>query len=364
MTRAAKKYAVYFIEEPQYDASIRAPRVNFKVDASGVTVVVPVLPPNCPERLALETQRQALKKVQAAHRGAPSIFWYYTPMALLFSADADCDLCVYDCMDELAAFRGAPTELQRLEKLLMTRADVVFTGGRSLFEAKKNKHANVHAFPSSIDAKHFAVARRTGAPDPADQAGIARPRMGFFGVVDERMDVDLVAATAAARPDWQFVFLGPVVKIDPADLPRAENIHWLGGKRYDDLPSYLAHWDVGFMPFAMNEATRFISPTKTPEFLAAGLPVVSTPIRDVVTPYGDRGLVEIAGTADEVVASIERLLAGPKPDWRARVDAFLADMSWDRTFADMNRIMLSTGALPLDGTEAPADLKTGVPLGV
>ncbi|WP_244635583.1 glycosyltransferase [Chthonobacter albigriseus] len=331
-----------------------------KLQPEGVTVVVPVLPPGTSERMAIEVQRRALERVQAAHRGKPSIFWYYTPMALLFSAEADADLIVYDCMDELSAFRGAPVELRRLEQLLMTRADLVFTGGRSLFEAKRDKHRSVHAFPSSIDAKHFAAARKSTLADPADQAGIGRPRIGFFGVVDERMDIDLVGAVAAARPDWQFVFLGPVVKIDPADLPRAANIHWLGSKRYDDLPAYLGHWDVGFMPFAMNEATRYISPTKTPEFLAAGLPVVSTPIRDVVAPYGDRGLVEIAATAEEAVGALERMLAGPKADWRTRVDSVLSDMSWDKTWAEMSRIMATAGGFAADeDTETPA-LKTGV----
>lgn len=360
LTRAARKNDVYFIEEPKIDASVRAPRIDMKLQPEGVTVVVPVLPPGTSERMAIEVQRRALERVQAAHRGKPSIFWYYTPMALLFSAEADADLIVYDCMDELSAFRGAPVELRRLEQLLMTRADLVFTGGRSLFEAKRDKHRSVHAFPSSIDAKHFAAARKSMLADPADQAGIGRPRIGFFGVVDERMDIDLVGAVAAARPDWQFVFLGPVVKIDPADLPRAANIHWLGSKRYDDLPAYLGHWDVGFMPFAMNEATRYISPTKTPEFLAAGLPVVSTPIRDVVAPYGDRGLVEIAATTEEAVGALERMLAGPKADWRTRVDSFLSDMSWDKTWAEMSRIMATAGGFAADeDTETPA-LKTGV----
>ena len=160
----------------------------------------------------------------------------------------------------------------------------------------------MHGFPSSIDFDHFAQARRAGDPEPADQAAIPHPRLGFFGVIDERMDIDLVAGVADLRPDWHFVMIGPVVKIDPATLPRRANIHWLGGKSYEDLPRYLAGWDVGFMPFALNESTRFISPTKTPEFLAAGVPVVSTPITDVVRPYGEKGLVEIAETPLEVGA--------------------------------------------------------------
>jgi glycosyltransferase involved in cell wall biosynthesis len=344
LTRAARTSKVYFIEEPIYEERLKHPRIDFRPQSEGITVVVPVLPSNCPDALALEAQERALDAVLEGHGGQPTVFWYYTPMALAFSADRPCDLCVYDCMDELSAFRGAPLELRQMEQRLLKRADLVFTGGRSLYEAKRGRHPNVHAFPSSIDARHFGAARRPGLVDPADQAGIPRPRIGFFGVIDERMDAALVAAAAALRPDLHFVMLGPVVKIDDADLPRAPNLHWLGSKRYQDLPAYLAHWDAGFMPFAINEATRFISPTKTPEFLAAGLPVVSTPIRDVVTPYGDNGLVEIAATAEELVAAIDRLLVMPRTEWRARVDLFLSDMSWDRTWSEMRQLMIAGGA--------------------
>jgi glycosyltransferase involved in cell wall biosynthesis len=178
-------------------------------------------------------------------------------------------------------------------------------------------------------------------PEPQDQARIPHPRLGFFGVVDERMDIDLVGEVAELRPDWQLVMIGPVVKIDPATLPRRPNIHWIGGKSYADLPRYLSGWDVGFMPFALNEATRFISPTKTPEFLAAGVPVVSTPINDVVRPYGDKGFVEIARTPQEVVAKAETLLVRPKDAWLQRVDRYLAAGSWDKTWAAMHRLMMS-----------------------
>jgi glycosyltransferase involved in cell wall biosynthesis len=190
-------------------------------------------------------------------------------------------------------------------------------------------------------------------PEPKDQARIPHPRLGFFGVIDERMDIDLVGAAADLRPDWQFVMIGPVVKIDPATLPKRPNIHWLGGKSYADLPRYLAGWDVGFMAFAMNEATRFISPTKTPEFLAAGVPVVSTPINDVVRPYGEKGLVEIAATAQEVVQKAEALLARPKEAWLQRVDRHLAAGSWDKTWAAMQRLMASALDQPAVARQTP-----------
>src|SRR4051794_1186902 len=194
---------------------------------------------------------------------------------------------VYDCMDELSAFAGAPASLRARERELLTRADVVFTGGQSLYEAKRGAHPNVHAFPSSVDVNHFAAARRRH-DDPPDQQAIPRPRIGFFGVVDERMDMALLSGVAERRPDWHLVLLGPVVKIDPAVLPERANVHHLGPKPYAELPQYIASWDVAMLPFARNEATRFISPTKTPEYLAAGRPVVSTSIRDVVRPYGEQ----------------------------------------------------------------------------
>ena len=207
---------------------------------------------------------------------------------------------IYDCMDELSAFKGADSQLPSLEKELFRCVDLVFTGGQSLYEAKCNQHGAVHAFPSSIDASHFGKAR-TAVPDPEDQSSIPHPRLGFFGVIDERFDSELLDQVAAKRPDWNFVMIGPVVKIDPDSLPKHTNIHYLGAKKYDELPDYLAGWDIALLLFARNESTRFISPTKTPEYLAAGKPVISTSIRDVVRPYGELKLVEIADTPDEFI---------------------------------------------------------------
>src|SRR3954465_4439466 len=212
-------------------------------------------------------------------------------------------------MDELSAFRFAPPALVAREKQLIERADVVFTGGQSLYEAKRHAHPNIHCFPSSIDKEHFAAARALrAAAGPADQAAIARPRAGFFGVIDERMDLELVAGLAAAAPDLQIMMIGPLAKIDASDLPRSPNLHWLGPKQYAELPSYLAGWDCGIMPFAINESTKFISPTKTPEYLAAGLPLVSTEIKDVIPPYGDLDLVATATSAAEFAEAVRRAL--------------------------------------------------------
>ncbi|MDQ4061394.1 MAG: glycosyltransferase, partial [Pseudomonadota bacterium] len=287
LTRAARNHHVYFVEEPIFERGGTLPRLDLRPQPSGVMVAVPVLAEGSSEAEIVEAQRQLVDDLLAGRAEEHRTFWYYTPMAMAFTEHLEPDLCIYDCMDELSAFRFAPPALRTLEAKLLARADLVFTGGQSLYEAKRGRHPNIHAFPSSIDTAHFAKARRTGGRGPDDQAALPRPRLGFFGVIDERMDLDLVGRLAELRPDWQLVMVGPVVKIDPATLPRRPNVHWLGGKTYDELPAYLAGWDLGFMPFALNESTRYISPTKTPEFLAAGVPVVSTPITDVVRPYGE-----------------------------------------------------------------------------
>jgi UDP-galactopyranose mutase len=256
---------------------------------------------------------------------------------LPFSRELAPDLTVFDAMDELSKFKFAPAKLLDLEQELIGRADLVFTGGSSLYEAKKDRHDNVHLFPSSVDRTHFAKARAHQF-DPADQEELNRPRLGFYGVIDERFDIELLDKVAAMRPDWSFVMVGPVVKIDPADLPRRPNIHYLGSKKYEQLPAYLSGWDVALMPFAMNQSTQFISPTKTPEYLAGGKPVVSTPIKDVVRHYGQLEGVKIASTPQEFVAACEgalKLSHNPESGWLAEADLMLSASSWNTTQARM-----------------------------
>jgi glycosyltransferase involved in cell wall biosynthesis len=332
LTRAAAHYDITFIEEPLFEAS-KDPHWRL-VDTDGITVATPILP----EGLSGTARHQALETLveQLPAAQSPTVAWYYTPLALDFTRRLKAGVTVYDNMDELTLFHGADSRIALLETELLARADIVFTGGHSLFEAKKDRHGNIHAVPSSVDADHFARSPAVPQPDPVDQASIPHPRAGFFGVIDERMDMALLESLAGLRPDVQFVMLGPIVKIAPSSCPQAPNIHWLGGRAYTELPAYLHHWDVGLMPFALNDATRFISPTKTPEYLAAGLPVVSTPIRDVVSPYGERGLVEIAATAEQAAAALDRAIATARtPAWRRAVEAQLAGTSWDRTWAFM-----------------------------
>ncbi len=346
LTRASREHDVIFFEEPvEHDGA--APRLELSTRPGGINIAVPHLPRGLTPEQQASAQRFLLEALVEPEAGRPLILWFYTPMAMGFADGLEPDVVVYDCMDELSAFRGAPPRMLEMERRLLARADLVFTGGRSLFEAKRNRHARVFCFPSSIDAAHFNQARQ--APAAPDEIGaLPRPRLGFFGVIDERMDTDLVGRMAELRPDWSFVMIGPVVKIDPASLPRRPNIHWIGGRGYTDLPRYLAHLDLGFMPFALNESTRFISPTKTPEFLAAGLRVVSTPVTDVVRDYGDPGLVEIATGAEEMVAKAEALLARPLHPWLDRVDSHLAQGSWDRTaermFGLIRSVRLGRGA--------------------
>ncbi|HEX7087743.1 MAG TPA: glycosyltransferase family 1 protein [Vicinamibacterales bacterium] len=332
MTRAARTRRVFFVEEPVESGG--TPRLVIERDASGVYVAVPHLPPDVASESRARIQRAMLERLIADAGIANGVFWYWTPMALPFTRGFDPIAVVFDCMDHLAGFAYAPRELVDLERDLLSRADLVFTGGRSLYESRRDQHPDVHLFPSSVDVAHFARAR-TGLPEPADQQRIPRPRLGYCGVIDERMDLELIDGLAARRPDWQIVLVGPTAKIDPAQLRRRPNVHLPGQRAYAELPAYLGGWDVALLPFAHNDATRFISPTKTPEYLAAGRPVVSTSIRDVVSPYGELGLVRIADTVDAFTAAVEVALAGPAPDWLARVDAFISGLSWDRTWDRM-----------------------------
>ncbi|WP_301590366.1 UDP-galactopyranose mutase [Sabulicella glaciei] len=343
MSRFARARDVYFVEEP-----VPGPESTIRIETcsrTGVRVCVPVLAQGEGD----ETMRRMLDGLLAGKGEAAA--WYYTPAMRSWSAHVTWRALAYDVMDELSAFRFARADLPELERRLIAEADVVFTGGRSLYEAKKHLHANIHCFPSGVDRAHFAQAL-AGLPDPADQAEIMRPRLGYFGVIDERLDLDLIGALAEARPDWQVVMIGPVVKVRDEDLPRGANIHWLGGRDYKTLPSYLSNWDVALMPFALNEATRFISPTKAPEYLAGGKPVVSTPVADVVTRYEGIGAVEVVKGHEAFIAACERTLSWKALPDQSKVDQLLDTMSWDGIHAAMAALLHR--AAQRHGAAAPA----------
>jgi UDP-galactopyranose mutase len=350
MSRFAEAGRVIFWEEPEAALPEMEPALGVRTCAeTGVIVVTPSLP----ETLSADEREATLKSLldsYLAGEEGPFVRWYYTPMMLPFSRHIEAACTVYDCMDELANFKFAPPELLGLERELLAGADVVFTGGYSLYEAKKSLHPNIHPFPSSVDRAHFGRARAIdSAPD--DQCSLPRPRFGFYGVIDERMDLEMIAAVADAHPEWSIVMVGPVVKIDPADLPHRANIHYLGGKTYEELPVYLGGWDVALMPFAINESTKFISPTKTPEYLAGARPVVSTPITDVIRHYGDLESVFIADGAEAFIKGCEQALALVRggDEWLEEVDLKLANLSWDITYARMAGLVHEAISVPAAG---------------
>jgi UDP-galactopyranose mutase len=336
MSRFARERRVFFIEEPVFE-SVATGTLRVERRTEGLEIVVPVLPDGLSAREVIFAQESLIADFLDERCERPT-FWFQTPMAVSFAPIDRAGVVIYDCMDELSSFKDAPPALAFNEKQLLGTADLVFTGGRALYEAKRGKHRSVHCFPSGIDTKHFGRARdlRRSALRSAQRAGESAPRAGFAGVVDERMDVELLDAVAALLPHVQFDIIGPVVKIDPALLPQRENIRYLGMQDYAVLPELMAQWDVAIMPFACNEATRFISPTKTPEYLAAGLPVVSTSIRDVVVRYGDPGLVSIADDAASFARALEAAI--PERDDASRlraVDVALKDSSWEGTWQRM-----------------------------
>lgn len=352
MTRLAQHYRVFFVEEPR----LAEAGAHFETQqvAPQLTVCVPHTTSTAPgfHDDQLPELGLLLENLVRQHDLDDAVVWLYTPMALPLAEKLSPRVLVYDCMDELSAFLNAPRQLLQRENALLHRADLVFTGGPSLFEAKRHRHPSVHCMPSSVDVGHFARAQDPERDHPL-QAQLPRPRLGFFGVIDERMDPGLIDAMATARPDWQLVLVGPVVKIDAATLPRHPNVHYFGQQAYADLPEFLAGWDVCLLPFALNEATRYISPTKTLEYMAAGKPAVSTPIRDVVEPYS--GIVAIAAEPPAFIAACDAALS-MAPQQRAALARRMADTvagtSWARTAARMHELI--AGLLARPGTRTPA----------
>ena len=336
LTRLADHFRIYYVEEPLFH---QEQDHYTEVVHSNIHIVKPHLKGSHVDANVAARQKLLLRNLFYKHKINDYILWYYTPMALEISNDLKPVVTIYDCMDELSAFRFAHPALKQMEKELLTKADVVFCGGNNLYNAKKDHHKNIYPFPSSIDKKHFGAARHI-RQEPADQANIPSPKFGFYGVIDERFDIELVKQVAEQRTDWHFVLIGPIVKIDAETLPRRNNIHYLGSKKYNELPAYLSGWDIAMISFALNESTQYISPTKTPEYLAGGKPVISTPIKDVVNSYGDPGLVHIVNNAAEFIETATRELASTdKQTWLQRVDRHLANDSWEITVNNMRRII-------------------------
>lgn len=351
LSRLAARHPVAFIEEPELD--LKGPRWERSTPQPNVTVYRPRTPVRAPgfHPKQLPVLETLIGELRTELGDTNLLAWLYTPMALPVARALAPDAVVYDCMDELSLFHGAPPELVSHEADLLKYADLMFTGGPSLFRAKQSRHPNVHCFPSSVDAAHFSLADGEGrrVSEAEDQAELPHPRLGFYGVIDERLDLEIVDRMAQAHPDWQLVLVGPVVKIDPERLPRRPNIHYFSQRSYDQLPHYLAGWDVCLLPFARNDATRFISPTKTLEYMAAELPIVSTPITDVAEPYGD--IVYLGATPEEFLAACETALAS-RPEERAgrtaQMRKVLAGTSWEVTVAAMGKLLDQAMAGNLD----------------
>ena len=350
LSRLARLWPVIFIEEPVPGAA--EDRIEHIAAAPGVEVWRPHL--RGPQHGFHPEHKAVLQRLVArciAEQGLHDYWvWFYTPMALPMADKLAPEGIVYDCMDELSLFRGAPPELIAQENALFSAADVVFTGGRSLYNAKKSRHPNVHCFPSSVDAQHF----RQGAADHPLQQSLAHPRLGYCGVIDERIDLALIAGIADRRPDWQIVMVGPVVKIPTASCPQRPNIHWLGQQDYQDLPAFINGWDACLLPFALNEATRFISPTKTLEYMACGKPSVSTAIKDVVEPYGH--VVPVRADAEGFVEACDAILrrdADAQAAHAFELAGIIARTSWDATAAAMGELIAQAEAAR-EAQELPA----------
>lgn len=356
LSRFAKRRRIIFFEEPSPQTSSE-PYLDMSTPEPGVLVCRPHTPSAMPgfHDEQLPYLQQLVRDLIAREGLTDYAVWFYTPMALPLAQSLQPHAVIYDCMDELSAFSNAPRQMLQREAALLKAADIVFTGGPSLYRAKKDRHPNVHCFSSSVDATHFGKARDQ-LDDPSDQASIAHPRLGFFGVIDERVDLDLLAYLADARPDYNFVMLGPVVKIDPASLPQRPNLHYLGQKQYSDLPAYLSGWDVCLLPFALNDSTRFISPTKTLEYMAAGKPIVSTPITDVVEPYAE--VVYIARDYQKFAECCDKALnldAAEAEKQQQKTAAILARTSWDTTAESMSDIIATAIKAGAPRTAAIAD---------
>ncbi len=344
LSRFATSHRILFIEEPIFDLnSGDEGRLELEAVASNIVVAVVHLPEEARNTEFLgETlrkfTREAVNSVNLKHEFDAPLLWYYSPMEASWSLDYfENSGIIYDCMDELSQFKGAPPQLIEQEKRLINRADIIFTGGHELWLKKSKQHPNVHFFGCGVEVDHFGKASLEETSIPEDMSNLAKPVIGWFGVVDERVDYRLLAEMAEKRPDWSFVMVGPVVKVDPADLPQAHNLHWLGGRDYKELPNYCKAFDVCMMAFALNEATEFINPTKALEYLATGKPVISTPVADVVKQYQDT--VYIEKDSDGFITRIEHILSQPDAQWRARGIAKAEQCSWDTTVSKMQALI-------------------------
>ncbi|WP_027377908.1 glycosyltransferase [Kaistella palustris] len=329
ISRLAKQFRILVIEEPVGVYNDEQSYFKVREVAPNIHICQPLV-----ENLS---QLGAYLK-KHLHKNTFPIGWFYSAAFVSVLSDLDFDSVIYDCMDELSLFKGASSELLAQEDQLLAAADIVYTGGRSLFESKSRRHHNVHCFPSSVDIHHFSNHYTENIERPADLDSVFLPIVGYYGVIDERIDLELLRGVALLRPDFAFVMIGPLCKIDESDLPNAENIHYLGMKTYEELPKYLHFFKIAMMPFALNDATRFISPTKTLEYMAANKPIISTRIRDVERSYSS--CVNLVDNPEEFSAAIQKPFRNFKQHYRS----ILSETSWDRTVQSMSTLITDVPA--------------------
>ena len=358
-SRLAAHHRILLVEEPLLENVEQHLRIS--EPHPNVVRVIPILPPTagvdaqCDATLAMLRQALTEHPLLVSKFDTP-IQWFYSPMsAPCFLGEFGAVGVVYDCMDELANFRFAPPDIAQRERFLLSKADVVFTGGYQLFRSKSRHHDDVHFFGCGVDVGHYSRARSVETHLPPDVAQLPHPIFGYFGVIDERIDYDLLAKLAGSFPNASVVMIGPLAKVERRKLPSLENIHWLGQRVYDDLPAYLKAFDVCLMPFALNEATRYINPTKTLEYMAAGKPIVSTAVPDVVHNFTP--VVEIAVSARDFVHAVKRAFMSPD-EQRIKEGIERANgASWEAVVSAMREHMLK--AIPGSTKPTPPHLQPG-----
>jgi glycosyltransferase involved in cell wall biosynthesis len=346
LSRLSKRHKILFTETIGPDPELAAPHARFRQlpEYPNITVLRMQFPSwKWDDGHYVDTERRRL--LQEFLTGpvgkdfADPIQWFYDPMAVpSFIGNMSEVLNVYDCMDELSKFRGAPPQLIDRELELLSRADVVFTGGRRLFESKSDFNDNCHFHGCGVDVEHFGKARAAQTTVPPELANIRQPVLGYFGVVDERMDYELIAHLAESRPEWSIVMVGPTTKVDPNILPKAANLHWLGQKAYAELPAFCKGFDLCLMPFALNESTEYINPTKALEYMATGREIISTAVPDVVHNFGS--VVKIARSKEEFVLMCETALDQPDAEAIARGLKMAQQNSWDSIVAQLEEHMV------------------------
>lgn len=347
MSRASRCYPVWFFNPPVIGAKQDLLKTTADVQNISIGDIFTAAKNEKEANAALSLLMDDFIKTSFIE---PFALWYCGPAAIEWTRNLNALVTIYDCTEHITA----SPKLSALEQELLRKADLVFTSGQSLYQDKFAQHPHVFSFPNSVSTEDFAAAKHK-YQDPEDQKHIPHPRLGYFGRINERIDFALIKELAELRPDWQVIFVGPLETANEK-LPRAKNLHFLGEKAYEQLPAYLAGWDVALVPFISSEYTKFLNPEKTAEYLAAGTPVVSTEIPDMLRPYACKRLVRVAGSVEEFIESCQISMDSGHPVNQQTIDDFLRHTSWDETWAKMqicidDMVRLKTEGISLSGLD-------------